>query len=98
MRPLKTPPARTFSHALLKNFAPVDHPRFMTDQSSRAVRVLTVIEVAALLRCSKAHVHNLINGKVPGVPPLPSLCLGRRRLVLEATLANWIIRTQREVA
>jgi hypothetical protein len=29
--------------------------------------VLTVSEVARRLRCSKAHVSNLINGKVEGV-------------------------------
>ncbi len=43
--------------------------------------ILTVCEVASELRCSKAHVHNLITGKVPGVPILPALHLGRRRLV-----------------
>lgn len=37
--------------------------------------VLTVPEVARELRCSKAHVHNLINGKVSGARPLPSPCV-----------------------
>lgn len=31
------------------------------------IRVLTVPEAARLLRCSKAHIHHLISGKVPGV-------------------------------
>jgi hypothetical protein len=52
--------------------------------------VLTAIEVARELRCSKAHVHNLINGRVSGIPPLPSLWLGRRRLVRRRSLDNWI--------
>ena len=52
--------------------------------------VLTVAEVAVLLRCSKAHVHNLINGKVHGTRPLPSLRLGRRRLVRRTSLDKWI--------
>ena len=52
--------------------------------------VLTAIEVARELRCSIAHVHNLINGKVSGVPPLPSLWLGRRRLVRRRSLDHWI--------
>jgi excisionase family DNA binding protein len=52
--------------------------------------VLTVPEVAGLLRCSKAHVHNLINGKVHGARPLPSLRLGRRRLVRRTSLDEWI--------
>ena len=52
--------------------------------------VLTVPEVADELRCSKAHVHNLINGKVSGARPLPALWLGRRRLVCRTSLDAWI--------
>ena len=61
-------------------------------------RVLTVIEVSAILRCSKAHVHNLINGKVQGVSPLPSLRLGRRRLVRRESLQQWIAQNERGAA
>jgi excisionase family DNA binding protein len=53
-------------------------------------RVLTVAEAARELRCSKAHVHHLITGSVPGVRPLPSLWLGRRRLILRASFDAWI--------
>jgi len=56
--------------------------------------VLTVIEVARELRCSKAHVHHLINGTVHGARPLPSLRLGRRRLVLRTSLDQWIRATE----
>lgn len=52
--------------------------------------ILTVAEVAHELRCSKAHVHNLINGRVPGTKALPSLNLGRRRLVRRESLNSWI--------
>ena len=52
--------------------------------------ILTVPEVAQELRCSKAHVHNLIHGKVLGVTPLPSLWLGRRRLILRASFEEWL--------
>ena len=52
--------------------------------------VMTVEEVAHVLRVSKAHVHNLINGKVRGVPQLPSVCPGRRHLVRRASLQNWM--------
>ena len=52
--------------------------------------VLTVKEVAAELRCSKAHVHNLIAGKVPGVSPLPAMLLGRRRLIRRVSLEEWM--------
>jgi len=57
--------------------------------------VLTVPEVAEELRCSKAHVHNLINGKVSGVArPLPSLRLGRRRLVRRASFEAWLVTNE----
>jgi excisionase family DNA binding protein len=52
--------------------------------------VLTVPEVAVLLRCSKAHVHYLIIGQVHGARPLPSLRIGRRRLVRRVSLDEWI--------
>jgi excisionase family DNA binding protein len=59
-------------------------------QASASHDVLTVPEVADELRCSKAHVHNLINGKVRGARPLPALRLGRRRVVRRAGLEDWI--------
>jgi excisionase family DNA binding protein len=65
---------------------------------SSALGVLTVDEVAKELRCSKAHVHNLINGKVSGTQPLPSVCPGRRRLVRRETLIAWIIANERKLA
>jgi len=55
-----------------------------------ASRVLTVAEAARELRCSKAHVHHLIGGQVRGVAPLPSVSLGRRRLILRASFEEWL--------
>ncbi|MGJ5813594.1 helix-turn-helix domain-containing protein [Paludibaculum fermentans] len=52
--------------------------------------VLTIREVAAELRCSKAHVHNIIAGKVHDLPPLPVLRIGRRRLVRAEGLKRWM--------
>jgi hypothetical protein len=52
--------------------------------------LLTLLEVAALLHCSKAHVSNVIAGRVPGCTPIPALCLGRRKLVRRETLAAWV--------
>jgi excisionase family DNA binding protein len=51
--------------------------------------LLTLPEIAHELRCSKAHVSNLINGKVPDVPPLPAVALGRRRLIRRSTFEQW---------
>lgn len=57
--------------------------------------ILTVAEVASILRCSKAHVHNLINGKVRGVSPLKVIAAGRRRLVRGVTLEEWERQNER---
>jgi excisionase family DNA binding protein len=62
---------------------------------STGARILTVGEVARELRCSKAHVHHLIVGQVCGVRPLPSLWLGRRRLILRASLDAWLKTSER---
>lgn len=51
--------------------------------------MLTVAEVAAELRCSKAHVHNAINGRLTGVTPLPAIPMGRRKLVRRSSLERW---------
>jgi excisionase family DNA binding protein len=59
------------------------------------IRVFTVREAARLLCCSKAHIHHLIAGKVPGVMPLPSLWLGRRRLILRASFEEWLKNSER---
>jgi hypothetical protein len=50
-------------------------------QPSQHRDVLTISEVAANLRCSKAHVYNAINGRVTGVSALPAIAMGRRKLV-----------------
>ena len=60
--------------------------------------ILTVAEVAAELRCSKAHVHNAINGKVSGVTPLPAIPMGRRRLVRRSALEQWKRANERCIA
>jgi hypothetical protein len=56
--------------------------------------LLTLTAVAKLLHCSKAHVSNVIAGRVPGCPPIPALCLGRRKLVRRETLAAWVERNE----
>jgi excisionase family DNA binding protein len=60
--------------------------------------ILTVPEVAIRLRVSKAHVHNLINGRVSGVRPLPAIPFGRRRLVRRASLESWMKTNERLLA
>jgi excisionase family DNA binding protein len=66
-------------------------------QASTSHDVLTVSEVADELRCSRAHVHNLINGRVSGVKPLPAIPLGRRRIVRRESLNEWIASNERQL-
>jgi hypothetical protein len=51
--------------------------------------ILTAKEIAGELRCSKAQVHRLMNGKVPGVTPLPTLPLGRKKVVIRDSFEAW---------
>lgn len=60
-----------------------------------ALAVLTVSEAARELRCSKAHIHNIINGKVPNLSPLPVLRIGRRLLVRHDALMQWLMDLER---
>jgi hypothetical protein len=59
-------------------------------------QVLTITEVAAELRCSKAHVYNVINGRVSGVSSLPVITMGRRKLVRRGTLDRWKRANERD--
>lgn len=57
--------------------------------SADSSELMTLHEVATELRCSKAHVSNLIKGRIRNVSALPALSLGRRKLVLRGTLERW---------
>ena len=52
--------------------------------------ILTIKEVAQILRVSMAHVQNVLSGKVAGVPKLTHLTLGRRHLVRREWLDQWL--------
>jgi hypothetical protein len=51
--------------------------------------ILTVRDVALELRCSVAHVYNVINGKVKNVSRLPAIAIGRRKLIQRDTVEDW---------
>jgi len=59
-----------------------------------STKLLTLSEVRIELKCSKSHVSNIINGLVPGLPKLPVIALGRRKLVLQPTLDEWLLRVE----
>jgi excisionase family DNA binding protein len=63
--------------------------------SAESSHILTAEEVAAELRCSKAHVYNMILGKVAGVSPLLAIRMGRRRLVRREALERWTRANER---
>ena len=59
-------------------------------------QVLTLKEAAAYLRVSKAHLANVINGKVPGVLPVRSFRVGRRVLIKREWIDEWLETSRRE--
>ena len=52
--------------------------------------VMTLTQAATYLRVSKAHLSNVINGKVPGVPPVRSFRMGRRILIKREWADEWM--------
>jgi hypothetical protein len=60
--------------------------------------LLTLDDVAEVLHCSKAHVSNVIAGRVPSCSPIPAVRLGRRKLVRRESLASWIDRNEKAAA
>jgi excisionase family DNA binding protein len=56
--------------------------------------LLTIKEAAAILRCSRAHVSNLLAGRVLGLPRLPYIKLGRRKLIRRESLLRWLGETE----
>jgi excisionase family DNA binding protein len=60
--------------------------------------VMTLTQAAEYLQVSKAHLSNVINGKVPGVPPVRSVRAGRRVLIKREWIEEWLERADRKVA
>jgi excisionase family DNA binding protein len=52
--------------------------------------VLTLKQAAKYLRISKAHLSNVINGRVAGVPPLRHAPIGRRILIKQEWADEWL--------
>jgi excisionase family DNA binding protein len=52
--------------------------------------VLTLTQAASYLRISKAHLSNVINGKVPGVSPVRFFRMGRRILIKREWIDEWM--------
>ena len=52
--------------------------------------VMTLKQAAAYLQVSKAHLSNVINGRVSGVPPIRHFPLGRRILIKREWVDEWL--------
>lgn len=65
----------------------MNRPATIVDR--RTDPILTVSEVAAELRCSKAHIYHLLNGDVDGLTVLPHLALGRNKVIPRSALERW---------
>jgi excisionase family DNA binding protein len=52
--------------------------------------IMTLEEAAEYLRISKAHLSNVINGKVPGVRPPRVFRAGHRILIRREWLDRWL--------
>jgi excisionase family DNA binding protein len=59
---------------------------------------MTLQQAAAYLRISKAHLSNVIGGKVPGVQPMRSVRIGRRILIRQEWMDQWLEKGGVEVA
>jgi hypothetical protein len=59
---------------------------------------LTLADVAELLHCSKAHICKAVAGRVRGCPPIPSVSLGRRKLVRRQSLLAWLEANEGKLA
>jgi len=57
---------------------------------THAEPIMTLKQAAAYLQISKAHLSNVINGKVPGVRPPRVFRAGRRILIRREWVDEWM--------
>jgi hypothetical protein len=50
--------------------------------------------VAELRGCSKAHVSNLLEGKVSAVPPIPHTSAGRTKIIRRQAVMLWLEKSE----
>ncbi len=60
--------------------------------------VMNLRQAAAYLQVSKAHLSNVIQGKVVGVPPVRCFRVGRRVLIKREWIDEWLETTDHQVA
>ena len=70
----------------------------MNALNNGAPGVMSLKQAAAYLQVSKAHLSNVINGKVQGVVPVRSFRLGRRVLIKREWIDQWLDAEHLETA
>jgi excisionase family DNA binding protein len=56
--------------------------------------VLTLEQAARLMQCSKAHLLNVLHGRVSNVPPIPCVRIGRRILLRPEAVQRWLLAVE----
>jgi excisionase family DNA binding protein len=59
-------------------------------ETNEYASVLTLKQAAEYLRISRAHLSNVINGRVPDVPTLSCARIGRRILIKREWADEWL--------
>jgi hypothetical protein len=58
------------------------------------MKLLTRKEAIERLRVTPSHFSKITNGKIVGLPLLPTVRIGRRQLVRDETLDDWILSVE----
>ena len=65
-------------------------------QQEQPTSVMTLQQAASYLQISKAHLSNVINGKVACVTPVRCFRMGRRILIKREWIEEWLELTDQE--
>jgi excisionase family DNA binding protein len=76
--------------ALLKTGGANALSQTVTREGNQPNDILGVKEAAKYLHCSPSHVSNILNGKIPNLPPIPHVRAGRLRLIRRESLVRWL--------
>jgi len=59
------------------------------NQNQEQFEILDVRGAANYLHCSASHVSNILNGKIPNLPPIPHVRAGRLRRIRKDAIDQW---------
>jgi hypothetical protein len=67
----------------------------MQAQRRPSDEVLTRKQTMEMLHVKPAFFSKLVNGKVPGLPPLRYIRVGRRLLFLKSSIDEWLLEAEK---